>query len=102
MQTADFEYFLPPDRIAAAPTEARDDARLMVMDRRGEIRKHLRFRDISEELPARSLLVLNDARVLAARLHGRKLTGGAVEFLLTRRVRDEGGQNGGTVNSGRA
>jgi S-adenosylmethionine:tRNA ribosyltransferase-isomerase len=95
LQTADFEYFLPPDRIAAAPADARDDARLMVMDRRGEMRKHLRFRDILAELPARSLLVLNDARVLAARLHGRKPTGGAVEFLLTRRVRDDGRQNGG-------
>jgi S-adenosylmethionine:tRNA ribosyltransferase-isomerase len=67
----------------------------MVMDRRGGMRKHLRFRDISAELPARSLLVLNDAKVLAARLHGRKPTGGAVEFLLTRRVRDDGRQNGG-------
>src|SRR5262245_25147962 len=67
----------------------------MVMDRRGEVRKHLRFRDILEELPPRSLLVLNDAKVLAARLHGRKPTGGAVEFLLTRRVREESKQNGG-------
>ena len=95
MQTADFEYFLPPDQIAAAPAEARDAARLMVMDRRGTMRKHLRFRDISAELPARSLLVLNDAKVLAARLAGRKPTGGAVEFLLTRRVRDDGRQNEG-------
>jgi S-adenosylmethionine:tRNA ribosyltransferase-isomerase len=86
LQTADFEFFLPPDRVAAAPADARDDARLMVMDRAGGERKHLRFRDILAELPPRSLLVLNDARVLAARLRGRKPTGGAVEFLLTRRV----------------
>ena len=56
------------------------------MDRRGVARKHLRFRDILAELPARSLLVLNDTRVLAARLRGRKPTGGAVEFLLTQRM----------------
>ena len=56
------------------------------MDRRGVARKHLRFRDIWAELPDRSLLVLNDARVLAARLRGRKPTGGAVEFLLTQRM----------------
>jgi S-adenosylmethionine:tRNA ribosyltransferase-isomerase len=93
LQTADFEFFLPPDRVAAAPADARDDARLMVMDRRGGERKHLRFRDILHELPPGSLLVLNDARVLAARLRGRKPTGGAVEFLLTRRVQDEGRQN---------
>lgn len=86
MQTADFEFELPPDRVAAAPAAARDEARLMVMDRRTVVRKHLRFRDIWEELPARSLLVLNDARVLAARLRGRKSTGGAVEFLLTQRM----------------
>ena len=85
MQTADFEFLLPPDRIAAAPADARDDARLMVMDRRAGTRKHLRFRGILDELPPRSVLVLNDARVLAARLHGRKATGGAVEFLLTQR-----------------
>jgi S-adenosylmethionine:tRNA ribosyltransferase-isomerase len=88
LQTADFEFLLPPDRVAAAPADARDDARLMVMDRRGVVRKHLRFRDILDELPARSLLVLNDARVLAARLRGRKSTGGAVEFLLTHRISD--------------
>ncbi len=86
METADFEFLLPPDRVAAAPADARDDARLMVMDRRGVARKHLRFRDILAELPARSLLVLNDTRVLAARLRGRKATGGAVEFLLTQRM----------------
>jgi S-adenosylmethionine:tRNA ribosyltransferase-isomerase len=85
LQTADFDFALPPDRIAAAPADARDDARLMVMDRRGGPRKHLRFRGILDELPPRSVLVLNDARVLAARLHGRKPTGGAVEFLLTQR-----------------
>jgi S-adenosylmethionine:tRNA ribosyltransferase-isomerase len=86
LETADFEFDLPPDRVAAAPADARDDARLMVMDRRGVVRKHLRFRDILAELPPRSLLVLNDARVLAARLRGRKATGGAVEFLLTQRM----------------
>src|SRR5262245_26222789 len=63
------------------------------MDRRGTMRKHLRFRQILEELPPRALLVLNDTRVLAARLHGRKPTGGAVEFLLTRRVGEQSRQN---------
>jgi S-adenosylmethionine:tRNA ribosyltransferase-isomerase len=86
LQTTDFEFFLPPERIAAAPADARDDARLMVMDRHTGARKHGRFRGILDELPPRSVLVLNDARVLAARLHGRKPTGGAVEFLLTQRV----------------
>lgn len=86
MQTADFDYDLPPEQIAIAPSERRDEARLLVMDRRGDERKHVRFHELGRFLPARSLLVLNDVRVLPARLRGRKPTGGAVEFLLTRRV----------------
>jgi len=65
----------------------------MVMDRRGVGRKHLRFRDILGELQPRSLLVRNDARVLAARLRGHKPTGGAVEFLLTQHIQNVGRQN---------
>jgi S-adenosylmethionine:tRNA ribosyltransferase-isomerase len=99
LQTADFEFFLPPDRIAAAPADARDDARLLVMDRRGTMRKHLRFRNIWAELRPRSLLVLNDARVLAARLRGRKPTGGVIEFLLTQRIQS-GSEIGGQQNTG--
>src|SRR5688572_11208761 len=56
------------------------------MDRRGSGRKHLRFRDILPELPQRALIVVNDTRVFPARLRGCKPTGGAVEYLLTRRV----------------
>ena len=52
----------------------------------GTANKHAHFRDLVEHLPARSLLVLNDTRVLAARLHARKPTGGLVELLLTRSV----------------
>ncbi len=84
MQTADFEYLLPPERIAAAPTESRDAARLLVMDRATGARKHVHFLDLLEHLPPRTLLVLNDTRVFPARLRGRKSSGGAVEFLLTR------------------
>ena len=89
MQTADFDYFLPPDHVAVAPSPARDDSRLLVMDRRGSGRKHLRFRDILPELPPRALIVVNDTRVFPARLRGRKSTGGAVEYLLTRRVSND-------------
>ena len=56
------------------------------MDRRGRERKHLRFRDILPELPPAAVIVVNDTRVFPARLRGRKPTGGAVEYLLTRRV----------------
>jgi S-adenosylmethionine:tRNA ribosyltransferase-isomerase len=89
LETASFDYFLPPDRIAAAPTEARDAARLLVMERATGARKHLHFLDLLAHLPPRALLVLNDTRVFPARLRGRKSSGGAVEFLLTRRILNE-------------
>src|SRR5579862_1892290 len=80
LRTADFDYLLPPDRIAAVPTRERDESRLLVMPRNGGTpSKHGHFRDLAEHLPARSLLVLNDTRVLAARLQARKPTGGVVE-----------------------
>jgi S-adenosylmethionine:tRNA ribosyltransferase-isomerase len=85
LRTADFDYVLPPDRIAAAPAHLRDESRLLVMPRGGGTpNKHGHFRDLLEHLPPRSLLVLNDTRVLAARLRARKPTGGVVELLLTR------------------
>jgi S-adenosylmethionine:tRNA ribosyltransferase-isomerase len=86
VKTADFDYALPPECIAAAPAAKRDQARLMVMDRARGTRKHAQFSDLLEHLPPRSLLVLNDTRVFPARLRGRKASGGAFEFLLTRRM----------------
>src|SRR5438552_15789396 len=56
------------------------------MDRTDGSRKHAHFRDLLAYLPPRALLVLNDTRVFPARLRGRKPSGGAFEFLLTRRV----------------
>jgi S-adenosylmethionine:tRNA ribosyltransferase-isomerase len=86
LDTADFDYLLPPECIAATPAAERDDARLLVMDRITGGRKHARFRDLLAHLPRRALLVLNDTRVFPARLRGRKPSGGAFELLLTRRV----------------
>src|SRR5260221_9365221 len=75
--TADFHYDLPPERIAAVPTAARDQSRLLVMRRGGDSpNEHGHFRDVGAHLPARSLLVVNDTRVMPARLRGRKATGG--------------------------
>ena len=94
MLTADFDFQLSPDRIAAAPADRRENARLLVMDRRGGRRKHLHFFDIVGELPPRALIVLNDTRVIPARIFGRKATGGAVEILLTRRISGSAGERG--------
>ena len=94
MDTADFDYLLPPECIAAAPAAERDDARLLVMDRIRGGRKHTWFRDLLAHLPPRALLVLNDTRVFPARIRGRKPSGGAFELLLTRRVSGGGGPEG--------
>jgi S-adenosylmethionine:tRNA ribosyltransferase-isomerase len=85
VQTADFDYVLPLERIAAAPAARRDEARLLVLDRGNGTRKHARFFDLLQYLPRRALLVLNDTRVFPARIRGTKPTGGAFEVLLVRR-----------------
>ena len=88
--TSDFEYELPPARIARYPAERRSDSRLLVLSRStGEIR-HRRFHDLPALLDARDLLVVNDTRVFPARLLGRKPTGAAAEVLLLRPVRSGG------------
>jgi S-adenosylmethionine:tRNA ribosyltransferase-isomerase len=94
LDTADFDYLLPAECIAATPAAERDDARLLVMDRRTGARKHARFRDLLAHLPRRALLVLNDTRVFPARIRGRKPSGGAFELLLTRRVSGGAGVEG--------
>ncbi|MCE2503578.1 MAG: S-adenosylmethionine:tRNA ribosyltransferase-isomerase [Chlorobi bacterium] len=82
IRVADYHYELPSERIAALPVEPRDSSRMLLCDRRtGEI-KHHRFAELSLLLPEGSLLLMNDARVVRARLHLVKETGGHVEVLL--------------------
>ena len=83
MKTSDFDYDLPPEYIAQTPVEPRDASRLMVVHRdSGEITHHT-FRDIAGYLRPGDLLVLNQTRVIPARLFGHKAgTGGKVELLL--------------------
>lgn len=86
MDVSLFDYVLPPERIAQEAVEPRDAARLLVVDEREEGFRHLTFRDLPERLDAGDLLVVNDTRVIPARLVARKATGGRVEvFLLERR-----------------
>ncbi len=86
MKTSDFDYELPPERIAQHPVEPRDASQLMVLDRAsGEIH-HTVFREIGRFLDPGDLLVMNQTRVLAARIIGRKHPGGGrVEILLLRK-----------------
>ncbi len=84
MKTSDFYYDLPEELIAQTPLERRDASRLMVLDRQtGEV-THRHFYDIVEYLNPGDCLVMNDSRVLPARLLGHRPTGGAVEVLLLR------------------
>lgn len=82
--TSDFDYDLPPERIARYPAERRSDARLLVLSRSSGRVRHLRFRDLPALMDARDLLVVNDTRVFPARLRGRKPTGAVAEVLLLR------------------
>ncbi|HUU01650.1 MAG TPA: tRNA preQ1(34) S-adenosylmethionine ribosyltransferase-isomerase QueA [Myxococcota bacterium] len=84
MRLSEFDYDLPPEQIAQLPAESRDGSRLMLISPGKESPEHRRFPDIAKMLKPRDLLVLNDTRVIPARLHGLKETGGAVELLLDR------------------
>jgi S-adenosylmethionine:tRNA ribosyltransferase-isomerase len=87
MRTAELDYDLPPELIAQHPLERRDESRLLVFERAtGDIR-HRTFRDLPEEV-AGTLVVVNDTRVLPARLRLRRPTGGEAEVLLLEPVED--------------
>jgi len=89
MRTTDFDYVLPQEMIAQIPVEPRDSSRLMVLSRADGAVEHRCFRDLCDYLRAGDLLVCNDSRVIAARLKGNKVGGGArVEILLLRRLEE--------------
>lgn len=84
MKTSDFWYDLPEELIAQTPLERRDSSRLMVLNKETGAIEHKYFYDILEYLNPGDCLVMNDSRVLPARLLGHRPTGGAVEVLLLR------------------
>ncbi|BBI48540.1 S-adenosylmethionine:tRNA ribosyltransferase-isomerase [Vreelandella olivaria] len=84
MQRADFHYELPDELIARYPSEQRSDCRLLCVDGQSGALEHRRFPDLLELLEPGDLLVFNDTRVIPARLHGHKASGGKVEMLLER------------------
>ena len=83
MKTDDFNYELPEELIAQSPIEKRDESKLMVLDKStGEI-KHKVFNQIVEELGSNDILVMNDTKVIPARLYGVKAeTNALIEILL--------------------
>jgi S-adenosylmethionine:tRNA ribosyltransferase-isomerase len=82
----DYDYALPEGRIARYPAPARDDSRLLVLHRRGGLLEHLRFHEIPRLFSPGDVLVVNESRVLPARLLGKKPTGAPSEVLLIRPV----------------
>jgi len=86
VKASDFDFYLPQELIAQHPLEKRDEARLMVLDKQSGNIEHKVFRDVLDYLEEGDCLVLNDTRVLPARLFGTKEgSGGKMEFLLLKR-----------------
>lgn len=88
MKTADFDYDLPIERIAQTPVEPRHNSRLFVVNRSSGAFEHRRFYEVGDYLSPGDLMVINETRVIPARIHARKDTGGMVELLLLRRETD--------------
>lgn len=90
MSTSDFFYDLPEELIAQTPAEPRNHSRLMVLSKETDSINHEHFFNLTEHLKEGDLLVLNDSRVLPARLYGEKIgTGSAIEFLLLEQKGDK-------------
>lgn len=86
MKTSEFNYYLPPELIAQDPAKQRDCSRLLVIDEKTGKREHRVFHDIIDYLHAGDCLVINDTKVIPARLIGERAgTGGKVELLLLKR-----------------
>ncbi|MEJ2484123.1 MAG: tRNA preQ1(34) S-adenosylmethionine ribosyltransferase-isomerase QueA [Anaerolineales bacterium] len=86
MKLSDFDYQLPPERIAQTPVEPRDSSRLLVLDRKTGTIQHSVFSNILAFLNRGDLLVINQTRVLPARIYARKVpTGGKIELLFHNR-----------------
>ncbi|HBI57031.1 MAG TPA: tRNA preQ1(34) S-adenosylmethionine ribosyltransferase-isomerase QueA [Firmicutes bacterium] len=88
MKVSEFDYTLPPELIAQHPCQRRDHSRLLVLDKKNGAISHRHFYDLPSLLGSNDLLVLNDTKVLPARLFARKPTGGQLEVLLINPVDD--------------
>lgn len=86
MKLSDFMYDLPEDRIAQTPVEPRDHSRLMVLHRENHAIEHRHFYDVIDYLNPGDVLVINDTRVIPARLYGERPSGGACEVLLLKQL----------------
>jgi len=92
LRVDDFDYEMPAEAVAQTPAEPRDASRLLVLDRATGDVTHARFRDIGRWLMPDDLLVVNDSRVIPARLRGTRQGGGAAELLVLRPLDDGSGR----------
>ena len=97
LRVDDFDYDLPADAIAQAPAERRDASRLLVLDRAASgaedpALSHGRFHELGEWLRPGDLLVVNDSRVMPARLRGERASGGGVEIVVLRALSEADGR----------
>ena len=87
MRTSDYDFALPPELIAQHPASRRDKSRLLLLGRESERISHQVFSDLPGNLVRGDLLILNDTRVIPARLRGEKVgTGGTIEILLVEQI----------------
>ena len=89
MRTSDFDYELPQERIAQTPVTPRHDSRLLVLDRAADTLEHTRFWEVDRFLRPGDLLVINETRVIPARIYAKKIPGGGKAELLLLDKRDE-------------
>ncbi|MGH2446497.1 MAG: tRNA preQ1(34) S-adenosylmethionine ribosyltransferase-isomerase QueA [Candidatus Limnocylindria bacterium] len=89
LRVDDFDYAVPREAIAQTPAEPRDASRLLMLDRSNGHVQHAVFRDIGDRLRPEDLLVVNDSRVIPARLSAVRTTGGTAEILVLRSLADE-------------
>ena len=89
MKVSDFNYELPEELIAQHPYDKRDEARLMVLNKSDKTIEHKVFKDVIDYLEKGDCLVINNTKVLPARLYGTKDTGAKIEFLLLKRLEED-------------
>ncbi|AHE66613.1 tRNA preQ1(34) S-adenosylmethionine ribosyltransferase-isomerase QueA [Legionella oakridgensis] len=89
MKRQDFNFELPPELIAQYPLSNRSDSRLLTYSRQSECHEHHQFKSLADFLEPGDLLVMNDSKVIPARLYGHKSSGGKVECLIERLTNDD-------------
>jgi len=106
LKTSDFDYLLPPDRIAQSPADRRDQSKLLVVDRSSGTFAHRRFAELADLIPAGDAIALNTTRVFRARLLGTRDSGAPAEVFLLRPTGEPGQYEamvhpGGKLRAGR-